>query len=571
MKYVQPYGITDPNASYINGDPSVARQGSIPPAAAFENPMRELVHIITDSNIVPADTDLEQCAKGMRSQYMNYCVDTGSVNTLSVALNPPLGGYSFGLPLRVKVRNTNTGACTIDAGAGRVPIRKPNGSELQSGDLPAFAMAELVYDGTVFQMINFTGTAPSGPPQTFLYNIPYCVDASATPNLVTANFSPAITSLAAGTIFMVKIANTSNGSTANINVNSLGNKPIFAQGCNTNWPLLPGDMQAGDVLIFTYDGTRFWIYANPAITQAAVLNCSTIAQVRDLFSALGRKRIALTGSLSIVLAIGTYTGLESTGAQVLTTYHPDSDRIFLMGTMKAGQQPPPNAGVFQRSGSDAASRANDSSYNIQMLRSRYGTEFQMGSSPANGIVHVGPGAINISNILVTGPNTPVTQAGFAAITSMTLNGCSVWGSGDIGFGGYNTSTLSCTNCHASSCSSRGFAAVYGSFLNLAGGSSQGNGTIGVEASQGARVGSTTSDGSATLAQGFQASCNGSFGASAQSAFVLLNYATLVANGSVDFYAFNMGSAAQYGGSIGTVSPAYGNEGNLNSIAVNYGP
>src|SRR5262252_5809157 len=187
--------------------------------------MRELVHIITDSNLVPSDTDLEQCAKGMRSQFMNYCIDTGSVNTLSVALSPPIGAYTFGLPLRVRIANTNTGSTTIDAGAGRVPVKKPNGSELQPGDLPAFGLAELVYDGTVFQMINFTGAAPSGPPQTFLYNIPYCVDSSTTRNLVIANFSPAITSLAAGTIFMVKIANTSNGSTANINVNSLGNKP----------------------------------------------------------------------------------------------------------------------------------------------------------------------------------------------------------------------------------------------------------------------------------------------------------------------------------------------------------
>ena len=35
MKYVQPYGIADEDAPYINGDPSQGRMGSIPPAAAF--------------------------------------------------------------------------------------------------------------------------------------------------------------------------------------------------------------------------------------------------------------------------------------------------------------------------------------------------------------------------------------------------------------------------------------------------------------------------------------------------------------------------------------------------------
>ena len=38
MQYEAPYGISDPNAHYINGDPSQGIQGSIPPAAAFENP-----------------------------------------------------------------------------------------------------------------------------------------------------------------------------------------------------------------------------------------------------------------------------------------------------------------------------------------------------------------------------------------------------------------------------------------------------------------------------------------------------------------------------------------------------
>jgi hypothetical protein len=574
VKYVQPWGISDPDAPYINGDPSIARQGSIPPAAAFEHPMRELVGVITKSKFVPDSNDLLQVSKGVRSQQMNYCIDTGSVNTLSVALDPPIGAYTFGLPLRVRVSNTNTGASTIDAGAGRVPIRKPNGSEVQAGDLPAFGLAELVYDGTVFQMINFTGQAPSGPPQTFLYNIPYCVDSSTQRNLVIANFSPALTSLSAGTIFMVKIANTNDGSTngiANINVNALGNKPIFAQGCNTNWPLLPGDIQVGDVLVFTYDGTRFWVYANTTINEANTLNCSTIAQVRDLFSALGRKRISTSGSLRILLATGIYSGLETTSTAILTTYHPDSDRITVEGTMLPGQSPPANAGYFQRTGSSAAARANDSAYNIQMLRARYGTEFQMPASPAYAITHTGAGAINIKNILVTGPNyTFQGQAGFGALTNMYLSGCSVWGSADVGYAAYNTANMQCFNCHACSCGTRGFAATGGAAMGLIGGSSEGNGTCGAESSHGARIGSNASD-QITLSLGFQAACNGSFGVSCQSGFALMTLSTIIVNGSIDCYAFNGGTIAQYKGSVGTVSPYWGNEGNLNSIAIDYGP
>jgi len=578
VKYVQPWGISDPDASYVNGDPSIARQGSIPPAAAFEHPMRELVGVITKSKFVPDSGDLLQVSKGVRSQFMNYCIDTGSVNTLSVALDPPVGAYSFGLPLRVRIANTNTGASTIDAGAGRVPIRKPNGSEVSSGDLPAFGLAELVYDGTVFQMINFTGAAPSGPPQTFLYNIPYTVDASTQRNLVIANFSPAITSLAAGTIFMVKIANTNDGTTngiANINVNGLGNKPIWAQGCNQNWPLLPGDIQVGDVLVFTYDGTRFWVYANTTITENVTLNVSTPAQIKDLFSALGRKRIGTSGSLVIQMATGIYQGAtdpsqDTPGYNVITTYHADANRITLQGTMLTGQNPPSTAN-FQRSGSSASARANDSSFNIQMLRSKYGTEVKLDATQwATGLEHHGPGRITYKNILVTGPNYLVSgQLGVSLKSSNCLvSGCSMWGIGDSGYGLSGSSHIDSYGSHACSCQGvGGFAFSTGSGWLGSGSGSYGNANAGVSVGYNSVCGTGADLSNQSLSTGFQASCNGGCGMMAQGSLILCNYATLVANGQIDLYAYNMGSVFYYLSSIGTVSPAPNTEGNLNSIAV----
>ena len=109
MKYVQPYGISDADAPYINGDPSIARQGSIPPAAAFEHPMREIVGVIQKNGLPPNSADLLQLVKGTRSQKVNFAEDTGSVNTLSVAFDPPITSYSLGLPIRVRCKNNNSG------------------------------------------------------------------------------------------------------------------------------------------------------------------------------------------------------------------------------------------------------------------------------------------------------------------------------------------------------------------------------------------------------------------------------------------------------------------------------
>jgi len=578
MKYVQPYGISDPEAPYINGDPSIARMGSIPPAEAFEHPMRELVAVIDYSKLVPDSGDLEQVSKAVRSQRMNYCEDTGSVNTLSVAFDPPLTVYTIGLPIHVKVRNTNTGPSTIDAGAGRVPIRRPNGAEMAAGDLPGGGLAALCYDGTVFQMLNF-GTA-GGPVSPIIQQIPYCVDTSTTVNLVIANFSPAITALAAGLIIMVKIANTNN-SFSNINVNGLGSKPIYAQGGSPNWPLLPGDIQANDTVVMIYDGTAFWIYPNTTITQSVwFYNIDTVTKFDQLFVALGRKRISTSGFVSIQLAPVTFGPAPGAFAySILATYHADADRIAVVGTLKAGQSPPTTAN-FQRSGNSPAARANDAAANLGMLQRIYGTQIQLPGTPMVAVRHVGPGNITFTNILIVGPNiVAYGQAGFAVgASNCSLAYCCVWGSSDVGFectaGG---GSMTAINCHACACGSRGFAAAYGGAISVTGGGSYGNVASGLECAHGgAAVTGATDAGSpsggqyGTLPYGFTASHNGSYGTVCDSGTLDAVRATIGSNAVVDMMSFNAGVGKQFLCSVGTMSPAAGTVGNLNAISVNYG-
>lgn len=479
MKYIAPYGETDIDAPYINGDPSIGRMGSIPPAAAFEHPMRELVQIITNNKLTPDEDDLKQVSKGIRSQRSNYVEDTGSVNALSVALDPPLTSYTIGLPLRVKVANTNTGTSTINAGAGTVAIRKPTGAAVGAGDLPSGGLVELVYDGTAFQMINFGGAGDGGgDTETFLVNVPYTVDAGTT-NTVIANFSPAITALVPGTIFMVKIAHT-NTSFANINVNGLGLKAIHAQGASPNWPLLPGDLAVGDVLIFTYDGTRFWVYANTVLNQNHTFNVSNNTQINELFVALGRKRIHSDVSVLIVMATGIY------GA--FTTYHPDASRITVQGTMLAAN---PIYNDFAKTGHSPAARASDAANNIAMLRTRYGTEIQFGNAQFGGtVLHSGPGRITFKNLLVTGSNISAgNAAGYlvgiapAGGASCQIVGCAVWGSGGGGIGTGGGSSF-CHNSFAVGNWLYGFGAGLGSTMELAGCGAYGNNVYGLMCDRG---------------------------------------------------------------------------------------
>jgi hypothetical protein len=154
VKYVQPWGNADPNAPYINGDSSIGLVGSIPSAAAFEHPMREVVHMIDKCKLTPTDLDLYQLLKAIRTNYVNWAFDTGTANSLKCALDPPLEAYNNGLVIRIKVAHTNTGASKIDCGPGERSIVRIDGTPLKAGDMPVGGIACLCYVDTVFQLLN---------------------------------------------------------------------------------------------------------------------------------------------------------------------------------------------------------------------------------------------------------------------------------------------------------------------------------------------------------------------------------------------------------------------------------
>lgn len=112
-----PYGVSDPDAGYINGDSRIGRQGSIPPGESIEAPMREIVNLITHAGFTPDEEDLEQLTKSIRSQRLNYAVAGGSANALTVTYDPAFTALTVGLILRVLVAANNTTAATIQVNA----------------------------------------------------------------------------------------------------------------------------------------------------------------------------------------------------------------------------------------------------------------------------------------------------------------------------------------------------------------------------------------------------------------------------------------------------------------------
>ena len=163
MKYNQPYGVSDVNAPYINGNPSTGTMGSIPPAASIEYPQREIVNLIADAGLqLPDNADLHQLAKAVQSFWMNARDDVGTVNSLQVTLSPaPTAYYKYMLVI-CKIAQTNTAPAVLNVNAlGAKSITHIDGTPLGNAELLQGAIAGFMYDGTHFQWV-LTGGGGAG-------------------------------------------------------------------------------------------------------------------------------------------------------------------------------------------------------------------------------------------------------------------------------------------------------------------------------------------------------------------------------------------------------------------------
>lgn len=415
MRYIPPFGVSDPDASYVNGDPTIGRQGSIPSAAVFENPQREIISVITNSNIVPSDADLEQLARAVRSQRLNYVEDQGAPNNIIVSMNPPLGAYTRGLVLRVRMRNTNTSSVSINAGPGNAPVRKMNGADVGSGELSAGGIVTMVYDGAVFQLSNFM--AGGGATEVINVRIPYTVDASLTPNTIIADFLPALSpnEMVAGMMVAVKIAHTNTGPTQ-MRINGMPAVQLRANGSSTtpSGLTLQGDIKRDDVVLFFYDGQFLWFAPNPEISDFISYDIGDGGQFPTVEAALDeirRKTVGANGYVEFVLRRGTYGPIKFS--------HPNADRMRIRGTLNFGV-PGSGGGVtvnwteLQRSGASAAALNSDYSFNSALLQARYGTVIRPLNTHPDGtdsaaLEQAGPGTLAVMDLLFLGERRLTTH------------------------------------------------------------------------------------------------------------------------------------------------------------------
>jgi hypothetical protein len=175
MKYNPPYGVSDPNAPYVNGDPSVGRAGSIPPAESIEYPQREIVSVIADVGLSsPNNSDLAQMSAATRFMRPQFVIDQGTMNHIRVALNPTTPAWLVPLSFFVQMGQGNTNSLQvvdmeIIGIAAKKPVVKRTGAPVAIGDLIGGTVYLFTYDGTNVRctsILNSEYQLPEAPPST---------------------------------------------------------------------------------------------------------------------------------------------------------------------------------------------------------------------------------------------------------------------------------------------------------------------------------------------------------------------------------------------------------------------
>lgn len=242
MRYEQPWDQPNypnpPGADYIDGNQAAGIEGSIVPAAAVENPQRELVQLITDVGLqTPTAKDLTQVSYATRFMRVQFVQDLGVANAISIALNPSPNVWMTPLSWFVEMAagNTNTSTlvtCALEGIPGTRPVTKRDGSPVQPGDLGAGNVVLMCYDGFLVRCLSFLNSdaaAPIVPP----------APTSATINLngqdngnMTAQWTveqiTAMTALGGNRYLGTNLTFNFNGATTGVNGMDTGTMPIHA-------------------------------------------------------------------------------------------------------------------------------------------------------------------------------------------------------------------------------------------------------------------------------------------------------------------------------------------------------
>lgn len=239
-----------------------------------------------------------------------YAADGGASSSYAITLSPAPASYVTGMVVYFKPNTTNNGAATLNLNSlGAKTIKKDQGADLAANDLKANQIAQVIYDGTNFQLLSpIYGTLGQNGGAI------YAADTGSA-NAYVVTLSPAPIAYVAGMVVRFKASFQNTGS-ATLNVNSLG-AITLKKSVSTN--LASADIAVGQLVEAVYDGTNFQVIS--PITNAA----GTVTSIAT-GNGLTGGTITTSGTLSFASAttVQTVTTSSQTPTSSATTIPADN-------------------------------------------------------------------------------------------------------------------------------------------------------------------------------------------------------------------------------------------------------
>ncbi|WP_024517087.1 hypothetical protein [Bradyrhizobium sp. Tv2a-2] len=381
--------------------------------------------------------------------YVYGGTDTGTANNYVVTFQagqPIPAGYTTGMEVEFKALNTSTGSSQVNVqGLGNVTIRRANGVATAANDITSGQIVRLKYDGTFFQIQNYTGSGANTNTSTVV-DIPYVAD-SGTQNAIVATFSPSIGSLTDGIYVSVKLANAITGA-ATLNANGLGAKPVvLGDGTNPPYNVFVANM---DVLFVYSTAMASWQIAN---TSAGMFYRRPTSNY-NIYVNTSTGSDTLYDGTSATVGTGTSGPVKTISKAILIAfgYAPSQFSITIQvanGTYSENVQTPGYAGpnVIIQGASTAGVIINGGN----------NTAVDVG----------GPNTLTVNNVTVQ--TSGANANGFSATNGATLttNNTASNGVGGAVFAGYQGATINPGNHTFNGSCATCFAGYFGGFCNIA--------------------------------------------------------------------------------------------------------
>src|SRR3954469_15538120 len=264
MKYNQPFDQpSNPNAPYVDGNPSAGIQGSIVPAASIEYPQREIVAAVQAAGLTPSNDDLGQLIKFVKCvdvfNIFKSAVNQGNASQWSVTIPalptmpPPLG---TALWIKPGYDSVNGGTVLSVNGGAFAAVVHADLSPVTISDIIPTGWLLVFFDGSRWQIVAGGSTRVPGLLPALTANANWFVNGTTGSDTV---YDGTWATVASATKGPFKTIQRAASETAKYNMNGYNQSINVADGAYAN-ATMPSTNGVGTV----------FVYGNPASPQ----NCT---------------------------------------------------------------------------------------------------------------------------------------------------------------------------------------------------------------------------------------------------------------------------------------------------------